>query len=365
VNLLKTAKIVRAIADGEYVVLRDEAVDKAVDIAAEKAMERFLQSIGASGAAAGTLSGGVLTAAKTIKESYETLEQEDCLTLMQVSFVAVEKDARLRAGKNNVIPNAAVEAYIRDYLPGGGKDPSGGNRSDNRRALQCFVDRELSPSERIIVSSQWAEDASPANPRIFIDRTLGRATDVIRSAADRHEPPKGLQLAVRVMLKDANTVAAMERDRKKLIRLMQQGGRQRLEAVAAAMRVSDEARELLCRKLAMYRAGEGRARGQDCAHLLSNASGTYKADWGPLICLAAGKTVNCRYSTKGKWLLRLSHDPAKNKLIGEWDHNGVGGDNRKGPAEFSLNGACEVSGGGYGYEGKKITRGWKVHGKIK
>ncbi|MBO6717516.1 MAG: hypothetical protein JJ913_06110 [Rhizobiaceae bacterium] len=241
-HALKVATLAKAVAQGEIDPVKDWVVDEAVGTAVGK----FAEAIGAT--SNGLIIGSMITSLKTVKESYETLEHEDCLLNVDMGFYRFLDDPKLRWSESGEMPAGAVDHYILNYLVGGGSGPYGSTRAENRRVLQCFINLEMPESERIDVSSMGPGSGSTSIFGWFAD-VFGEITDVLGSAADAHPEARRLRTPVNVMLRDFNYRADVEEESEKLGILLRSDEYAVYEALLGAMETSAKTAAWLCGRL--------------------------------------------------------------------------------------------------------------------
>ena len=241
-HALKVATLAKAVAQGDIEPVKDWAVDEAVGTGVSK----FAEYIGAT--SNGLIIGSMITSLKTVKESYETLEYEDCLLNVDIGFYRFLDDPKLRWQKSGEMPAGAVDHYIQNYLVGGGSGPYGSTRAENRRVLQCFINLEMPESERIDVSSMGPESG---NTSIFgwFSNVFGEIGDVLGSIADSNPQAKRLRTPVNVMLRDFNFRADVEEESKKLGILLRSDEYAQYQALASAMETTAKTAAWLCGRL--------------------------------------------------------------------------------------------------------------------
>ncbi|GJL95430.1 MAG: hypothetical protein DHS20C05_18350 [Hyphococcus sp.] len=243
VHVLKATTIAKGVVQGEPGVIADWAEGEVV----EKATGMFMEGIGAT--SNGFIVGALITSLKTVQESYEALEHEDCLTNIDVAYYNFLEDERLRWETSGKTKAGAVDIYIQEYLAGAGEDARGGSRALNRRYLQCFINETMPVAERIEVSSLGPNaDQQPSTVGWF-DSVFGTIGDTLASAADAHPEAKRLRTPVNVMLREYNYRYDAELERRKLNDLMRSEAYQQFEAVAQAMKATDATAAWLCGKM--------------------------------------------------------------------------------------------------------------------
>ena len=242
VDLLKVASVSKAVAQGEFKVVADMAVDEING----KSVEYFLEKIGAT--ANSTLVGALMTALKITKESYEVLETEDCLTNIDIAYYSFLKDDALRWTDKKALKPGAIDHYVRNYLIGGGADKNGGDRVANRRYLQCYINANLPASERINVSdiNPVAGDITGFQRFMNLFNVIG---DTLGSSADLATNNKRLRLPLTVMLRDFNARFNLEEQAKEIAILRRSDTYKDFEAAIEAMRSSQEMEKWLCERL--------------------------------------------------------------------------------------------------------------------
>ncbi len=242
-HALKVATLAKAVAQGEIEPVKDWVVDEAVGTGVSK----FAEYIGAT--SNGLIVGAMITSLKTVKESYETLEHEDCLLNVDMGFYRFLDDPKLRWSESGKMPAGAVDHYIQNYLVGGGSGPYGSTRAENRRVLQCFINLEMPESERIDVSSMGPESGNTSIIGWF-SNVFGEIGDVLGSIADSSPQAKRLRTPVNVMLRDFNFRADVEEESKKLGTLLRSDEYARYKALAGAMEATAKTSAWLCGRLA-------------------------------------------------------------------------------------------------------------------
>ncbi|MEP0068890.1 hypothetical protein [Pyruvatibacter sp.] len=244
-HVLKVANLTKAVAAGEYQEVANWAQDEAI----EKSLEAFLKNLGATSNV--PVAGVVVTGLKIVKESYEELEVQDCLLNIDNAYYNFLEDDRLRTDEDGNIKKGAVDAYIKDYLFGGGEAPGGTTKAQNRRNLQCYVNNTLPEAERVEVSTLGADSAeAPTNPVSWFNRVMGTVADVAGSAADVSPQSKRLRTPIGVMLRDFNNRYDIELEARKFTRLRQSPEFAEFENTIKAMEVSSKAAEWLCERFA-------------------------------------------------------------------------------------------------------------------
>jgi hypothetical protein len=89
-------------------------------------------------------------------------------------------------------------------------------------------------------------------------------------------------------------------------------------------------------------------------------AGTYASSYGPIVCEAGGKGLQCCYGGSCQKRLSLSMAEDGRRLTGEWRYD----DGQNGPAEFKLKENCALSDGRWGYSPNQATNGWSVTGRM-
>ncbi len=245
VHVLKALTIAKAVSAGEIEPIKDWVVDEAVGASAN----HFAKYIGAT--SNGFLVGMVITALKTVKESYDTLEHEDCLLNLDMGYYQYMKDPALHLDQKGQSNQAAVDRFIHDYIPGGGTAPYGTNRAGNRRILQCYINLEMPEDQRIILSHEGAKEAVGAQSSFsrFME-IFEQIGDVSGSAADAAPVSKRLRTPVIVMLRDFNARYKIEQQTKELNRLMRTDEYKEMLAMVEAMKTTAKTADWLCARLA-------------------------------------------------------------------------------------------------------------------
>lgn len=245
VHVLKAANLSKAVVAGEYQEVANWAQDEVV----ERSLDGFLKHVGATSSV--PVAGIVVTGLKIVKESYEELEVQDCLLNIDNAYYNFLEDDRLRTDEDGKIKAGAVDAYIKDYLFGGGEAPGGTTKAQNRRNLQCYVNNTLPEAEQIEVSTLGADSAeAPTNPVSWFNRVMGTVADVAGSAADVAPQSKRLRTPIAVMLRDFNNRYDIELEARKFVRLRQSPEFAEFENTIAAMEVSSKAAAWLCERFA-------------------------------------------------------------------------------------------------------------------
>jgi hypothetical protein len=241
-HVLKAVTIAKAIAAGE----EEPIVEWVVDEAAELAVGSFAEAMGAT--SSGLPVSVLMQTLKTIKESYEELEHQDCLLNIDIGFYRFLEDKTLRwqkkDGQPGRMPNAAVDYYLAGYIRGGGPVLKGeGTREDHRRILQCFVNEEMPESERIDISS-----LGPSSDDGGLFGNFPSVFDRVGDALTSIENPQ-LRVPVNVMLRDFNVRADLMEQSRRLQDIVNDPRFEEVNILAKAMEVSALAAEWLCARM--------------------------------------------------------------------------------------------------------------------
>jgi len=209
---------VEALSAGDYDTIKKMAYDEA----SGKAIEYFATN--ALGMAqAGTIVGAVDSTVKIVNESYAQLEHEDCLLNLDLAYYKFLDQPVFQYDKDDTAKKQkAVNAFLDKYIRGEGTDPSGGDKAQNRRNLQCYINT-LPKAEQVQISSESAKsgNAVEGNPASGFMSIFGRVTDTLSSTGVTQTadgPVTGnpkLRTPTLMMLNEFNAKKAIEEQREK------------------------------------------------------------------------------------------------------------------------------------------------------
>ena len=130
--------------------------------------------------ATGLSAGFIVAALKTTKDSYDYLEEQDCLLNIDIGYYTLLDDPKLRFQSNEPMPSGAVDHFIRNYIVGGGED-----RAKNRRIMQCYVNKAGE-----LTGDAWLHDPDelPEDRLLYpIDNVSLNGKTITMTVIDRYE----------------------------------------------------------------------------------------------------------------------------------------------------------------------------------
>lgn len=232
VSLRKTFVALEAFAAGDDEALRKMAYDEASSKAIEVVAAQILGST--------TLVGPMNATVKYTKESFEALEHEDCLLNIDLAYYRFLDNAELQYGpEDDTAKINAINYYLDEFIRGGGNDPNGASKRENRRQLQCYIDQTMRPDQRVDISSDSTlqKKTNTFNPFAII-------ADVMASSENR-----ALRVPTLLMLDDFHQRREIEKMRQNSRLMVQSAEYPKLRQMIGLLGSYPVLADWLCEKL--------------------------------------------------------------------------------------------------------------------